>query len=397
MAALSHLGLEQIICSLGRFEEIGAIRSPAGATLRSIDNTNVMILRSHLQRALIEAVKEVPVSLGANCIGVESLHSQPVARFDDGSTYQADLVVGADGIRSSVRGSLAPGEDLPRYSGLAACRGVVHAPELVDSAWLSVGRGKQFLATPLPDGCVYWSSLIRYPEGEFAGIEEPRRVLLDLFGQWHEPIPTLLQLPPESAYIPTDVYHRPPPTWLYRGRVALIGDAAHPMTPDLGQGACQAIEDAVVLGACLKDGGDDIDAALADFESRRLSRVRRVVKDARQIGLVQAARSRPATCAPHHCAWYPVPSRIIDSLRSILDRHSRNRSQRSPDVHLLISRPTYGHECSNSPPVGELQMRILRCECWWVTVPSCAGGPTAAVDNRPEGTVGRHQPLRAQS
>jgi 2-polyprenyl-6-methoxyphenol hydroxylase-like FAD-dependent oxidoreductase len=142
---------------------------------------------------------------------------------------------------------------------------------------------------------VFWSPLVKLPEGQQDGITDHRQFLSDLFSRWHEPIPTLLRLTPEEDYIPTEIYFRPPPKWLHKGRVVLVGDAAHPMTPDLGQGACQAIEDAVVLGECLARSDSDVDAALAEFKSRRLSRVRRVVKEARLFGTLNAARNLPVT------------------------------------------------------------------------------------------------------
>jgi 2-polyprenyl-6-methoxyphenol hydroxylase-like FAD-dependent oxidoreductase len=149
------------------------------------------------------------------------------------------------------------------------------------------------MAAPLPKGHVYWSPLVRIDEGQWEKIEDHRSFLLDRFASWHEPIPTLLDRTPEDALLPTPVYFRPPPKWITRGRVALIGDAAHPMTPDLGQGGCQAIEDAVVLAECISMRCDDIDLALSQFEQRRIGRIRRVVREARQLGVVMAENHRP--------------------------------------------------------------------------------------------------------
>ncbi len=293
LAALASIDLENRVMACGYWENEGVIRAADGAVLRQVENTNLMILRSDLQKVLLEAMKDIPVVLGARCTGVAANGKTPVLQLEDGSSIEADLVVGADGIRSAVRQSIAPDDDAPRYSGLSAWRGVVGAPGLVDSAWLSVGGGLQFLAAPLPDGRVYWSPLVRLEEGRWEGIMDHRRFLLDRFATWHEPIPSLLDRTPEEALLPTPVYFRPPPKWMTRGRVALIGDAAHPMTPDLGQGGCQAIEDAVVLAHCVAVGSDDIDRALSRFEERRLGRVRRVVREARQLGVIMAENHQP--------------------------------------------------------------------------------------------------------
>ena len=110
------------------------------------------------------------------------------------------------------------------------------------------------------------------------------------FGGWHDPIPELLDRTDAEACFATPVHFRPPPTWLYRGRVVLIGDAAHPMTPDLGQGACQAIEDAVVLADCLVPSRP-LEDSLAAFTERRLRRVRRIVREARLLGRLNSSTS----------------------------------------------------------------------------------------------------------
>lgn len=294
LAALDRLGLEDQILSEGQWEDEGNIRSPSGAELRKVENSNLIILRATLQRRLLAEANGTPIALGARAVRVTSPPSRPTLHLDDGRSAEADLVIGADGIRSAVRQAVAPSEPPPRYSGLCAWRAVVRAPGLVRNAWLTVGRGLQLMVAPLPDGDVYWSPLVRLPEGAWEGITSPREFLLSRFGAWHEPIPSLLALTPEEAILPTPVYFRPPPTWLSRGRVVLIGDAAHPMTPDLGQGACQAIEDAVVLAECLSVGGTNLDLAVADFTRRRLARVRRVVRKTRQLGVLHAAQSPPA-------------------------------------------------------------------------------------------------------
>jgi 2-polyprenyl-6-methoxyphenol hydroxylase-like FAD-dependent oxidoreductase len=295
LAALSRLGLEDQVMARGQWENEGAIRSKTGAELRSVENTNLIILRSVLQQILLAELVEIPTFLDARCIGVTSPHSRPVLRFEDGRSVECDLVIGADGIRSAVRQSIAPHEAKARYTGLCAWRALVEAPGLVENAWLSIGDGLQFMAAPLPGGHVYWSPLVRLDEGDWAQIDNHRHFLTTLFSAWHEPIPTLLGLTAEAACFPTPVYFRPPPRWLTHGRVVLIGDAAHPMTPDLGQGACQAIEDAVVLADCIAATSENVDLAVSEFASRRLPRIRRVVRGARQLGLILAEGHRPLT------------------------------------------------------------------------------------------------------
>lgn len=164
----------------------------------------------------------------------------------------------------------------------------MQAPGLVPTAWLKIGKGRHFLAAPLPHGDVYWSPLVKMAVSEVETIQD-QLDFMRLFGAWHDPIPELLDRTAGEACFATAFYFRPPPTWLYRGRVVLIGDAAHPMTPDLGQGACQAIEDAVVLADCLSSRSGTIGPALADFKARRLRRVRRIVREARFLGKLNSS------------------------------------------------------------------------------------------------------------
>jgi len=292
LAALDRIDLEALVRTRGQWEEDGALRNPSGASFWTFNNSNLIILRPTLQQLLLAGAGDVPLSLGSGCAGVSSHSTRPTIRLADGSAHEFDLVIGADGIRSSVRSSVAPGESPPSYSGGTAWRAVLHAPGLVPTAWLTIGKGRHFLAAPLPDGDVYWSPLVKISVPEVEAIDNQLSFVRRCFGGWHDPIPELLDRTEADACFATPVYFRPPPTWLSRGHVVLIGDAAHPMTPDLGQGACQAIEDAVVLAECLSKEGCSLDDSLAAFATRRLSRIRRIVREARMLGKLNSSSSR---------------------------------------------------------------------------------------------------------
>jgi 2-polyprenyl-6-methoxyphenol hydroxylase-like FAD-dependent oxidoreductase len=119
--------------------------------------------------------------------------------------------------------------------------------------------------------------------------------LLRLFGSWHRPIGELIEATDENAILRTDIYDREPlgERW-GEGRVTLLGDAAHPMTPNLGQGACQAIEDAVVLARCLGERGATAEV-LRSYERLRSDRVAMVVRRSRRVGMVGQVKN-PAIC-----------------------------------------------------------------------------------------------------
>jgi 2-polyprenyl-6-methoxyphenol hydroxylase-like FAD-dependent oxidoreductase len=297
LAALDRLGLEEPIRAQGKWEEDGELRKPSGDSYWAFNNSNLIILRPTLHQELLRAAgPDIPLTLGSRCTGVTSPTDKPTVLLDDLTTQEFDLVVGADGVRSGVRAAIAPEDGPVLYSGSTAWRAVVHAPGLVQTAWLTVGRGLHFLAAPLPGGDVYWSPLVKLPLTEVETIGDHLSFMRRCFGTWHDPIPELLDRTDPTTCFATPVHYRPPPTWLHRGRVVLIGDAAHPMTPDLGQGACQAIEDAVVLADCLIPNRP-VDVSLVDFTTRRLRRVRRIVREARFLGKLNSSTSRVSELA----------------------------------------------------------------------------------------------------
>jgi 2-polyprenyl-6-methoxyphenol hydroxylase-like FAD-dependent oxidoreductase len=142
---------------------------------------------------------------------------------------------------------------------------------------------------PRRGGRVYWFATGNAPEGGDDGPAGSRAALLEAFRGWHEPVEALIQSTDEGAILRTDIYDPDPlgETW-GEGSVTLLGDAAHPMTPNLGQGACQAIEGAVVLARCLGKPGEagDVAGALRRYEALRAGRTAAIVRRSRRIGKV---------------------------------------------------------------------------------------------------------------
>ncbi|MEV0373020.1 FAD-dependent monooxygenase [Streptomyces sp. NPDC050636] len=207
----------------------------------------------------------------------------------------ADLVVAADGIHSAVRRALFPGHPEPRYAGFTTWRFVAPAPAHPYTAHETWGPGSLWGTVPLHDGRVYaYAAAAVPPRGRAADGE--RAELLRRFGDWHHPVPSLLAAVDPAAILRNDVRSAaaPPPAF-HRGRVALLGDAVHPMAPNLGQGGCQAIEDAVVLAHEAAPDAD-LGAALAAYTRQRMPRTMDVVRRSERIGRLTTWRSRPA-CA----------------------------------------------------------------------------------------------------
>ena len=182
----------------------------------------------------------------------------------------------------------------------------------------SWGRGTVFGVMPLSDGRVYCYAAAPAPPGQRAADNELAE-LVRLFGRWHEPIPGLL-----ASAAPRDVLRHdvaelaaPLPSF-HRGRVALLGDAAHPMTPNLGQGACQALEDAAVI-ARLAAGAepDEVPALLARYTAARLPRTQNVVRWSRRAGTMTTWAAPPAVAFRNTAMWLAgrlPPSAAIRSL-----------------------------------------------------------------------------------
>ena len=194
-------------------------------------------------------------------------------------------MIGADGIFSTVRAQLFD-EERPRYAGLTAWRAVARFEHelLPPGASLDLwGRDAEFGLLPLGRRRVYWFGTKSAPEGES---DEPigrKRELLERFQDWQEPVKAAIGATEEAEILRNDIYDREPSKRWGAGRVTLLGDAAHPMTPHLGQGACQAIEDAVVLADSLSKE-KDVASAPSLYESMRIPRTNRVVRQSRRIG-----------------------------------------------------------------------------------------------------------------
>ena len=292
--ALKKLGVYDAVREAGGADLGGEIRSWRGERISEISadqlrsnlgEANLAVHRADLQGALLAALPRGTVRLGSELLGFDQEGAGVVARFADGSEERGDLLLGADGIHSSVRARLF-GRSAPRYAGYAAWRGIVDAgngllPEEVGlNLW---GRGSEFGLAGIGRGRFYWFVTRNAPEGEAEDAQGRKREVLDLLGGWYEPARAAVEATAASKILRNDIYDRDPLERWGAGRVTLLGDAAHPMTPNLGQGACQAIEDAVVLGGCLRKGGEVV-SSLRLYEARRIPRTADVVRRSRLAG-----------------------------------------------------------------------------------------------------------------
>jgi 2-polyprenyl-6-methoxyphenol hydroxylase-like FAD-dependent oxidoreductase len=304
--ALKGLGLYDDVRSSGAAELEGELRSWRGDLILGIaaedlrerfGEANVAVHRADLQKALLAALPPDTVQLGAEFTGFTQNGDEVVARFADGREERGDLLVGADGIHSAVRAQLF-GRRAPRYAGYTAYRGIAEAGEgsLPEGVGLNLlGRGTEFGLAGIGRGRFYWFATRNAPEGEREAAAGRKRQVLDLLSGWYEPARAAVEATAEPEILRNDIYDRDPIGRWGVGRVTLLGDAAHPMTPNLGQGACQAIEDAVVLARCLEAGDDEAPRSLRLYEERRVRRTATVVKRSRLAGRISQLEN-PLLC-----------------------------------------------------------------------------------------------------
>lgn len=277
MAALESIGLSGKVSRLAVKVARQGLRRSDGTWLMSFPwelmverwGAGVTLVhRAELQRLLAAELDPSAIHLGARCTGVEDGSRGVTVRFADGRDVRADVLVGADGVHSVVRTALFGPAPL-RYRGYMTVRGITAAgsvPLPADGAetW---GRGARFGLGPTSGERIIWWATWKAVAGRQNDSDTAAR-LRELFGAWHDPIPAVIDATPETAVIRKHIYDRRPTRTWSRGQVALLGDAIHPMTPDLGQGAGQAIVDAATLATCLAAAGD-AGAGLREYQQRR--------------------------------------------------------------------------------------------------------------------------------
>jgi 2-polyprenyl-6-methoxyphenol hydroxylase-like FAD-dependent oxidoreductase len=298
--ALDVIGLGDAVRAMSAISGEAGLRSPRGrwvsrttgeAAAERFGGPTVVAHRAALVELLVTALPAAALRTGAAVTDVDPGDADRSARVTtaDGE-LDAELVVAADGIHSAARTALFPGHPGPEYAGITSWRMVVPAPEDGFRTHETWGAGRLWGTVPLGDGRVYCYATAVARAGE-RSTDGEQAELRRLFGSWHQPIPALIDS--AGTVLRHDLYSliTPLPAF-HRGRAALLGDAAHAMLPNLGQGGCQAIEDGIEL-AHLAVGGEDVPTVLAAYTARRLPRTTEVARRSRHIGALTAWSSRP--------------------------------------------------------------------------------------------------------
>lgn len=294
LQVLDRIGLARRVLEAG-VPLVGVeVRDVSGTILQRLDGFElqarfghriVSLRRSALQEILAGALGPERLHLGRRLVAIETDRDGVTARFEDGSEARGELLVAADGLRSTARARLFPEARL-RYSGQTCFRGLAaqSLPEgLEATAWEVWGGRHRFGFSPVGGGRVYWFAPLTAPEATV--FDAPLAELRRRYARFPEPVPALLAATADAELLQTDLFDLEPlPSW-QAGRVLLIGDAAHAATPNLGQGGAQALEDAVFLADHLAEGGATPEA-LAGFVAARRARAQKVVTLSRSYGVM---------------------------------------------------------------------------------------------------------------
>jgi 2-polyprenyl-6-methoxyphenol hydroxylase-like FAD-dependent oxidoreductase len=265
----------------------------------------IALHRADLQRILLEALPEEAVKLGHDFLDCQLEEQKVKARFTNGNSISADFLIGADGIHSEVRKKITD-EAVPIYRGYLVWRGIAPGlPRQLDhhTACEFHDRGKRFGIGPVGHGRVGWWAAANAAPGnllrkgkEATGHQGTQRELLDLFAGWYPPVVELIETTPPDSILRTEACDLPAQQPWGLGHVTLLGDAIHPTTPNLGQGGCMAIEDALVLARCFQKYGLST-AALRNYEHVRYARTSGITNYSRFYGDVGHLQSAAAVKA----------------------------------------------------------------------------------------------------
>jgi 2-polyprenyl-6-methoxyphenol hydroxylase-like FAD-dependent oxidoreductase len=292
MLAYRKLGIDADIIPLGKqlsgfdiLSSVGKLITRTDTTFLSVDNApdNFTIHRAVLHNVLLSKIPATSIQTNKRLTSFEQNEKEIVLHFEDGTSHVTNYLIAADGIHSPVRKQLLP-ESLPRYAGYTCWRAVVNTSQFngagSSETWGTNGR---FGIAPLAGDKVYWFACINAPQNDAKMRSFKVADLQQQFASYHNDVQTLLAQTPDEALIWGDIIDIRPLQHFAFGNIVLIGDAAHATTPNMGQGACQGIEDAIVLADELAKHKTTQEAFLAN-EKRRLARTRDITNTSWVLG-----------------------------------------------------------------------------------------------------------------
>jgi 2-polyprenyl-6-methoxyphenol hydroxylase-like FAD-dependent oxidoreductase len=283
-------------------------------TVADFKTPAVCIHRADLLSILAEQIPKRCVHLGERFEDFEMRGGKVIVGFSSGLKVEGHALIGADGLNSTARVRIL-GPSKPIYRGYWAWRGIAHFPlpeQYSHTAIETWGSGQRFGIEPMGSGRVFWYATANAPKGKLGDQPGWKGELREKFKQWYSPIPEVIEATEQEAILKHEIVDRRPVRPWGVGRVTLLGDAAHPTTPNLGQGACMAIEDALVLGQCLTQKGE-MEARLRKYESLRFRRTEYITRESRRAGRI--GQMENALAVTLRSVWLKtLPNFLVDMI-----------------------------------------------------------------------------------
>ncbi|MEK7016763.1 FAD-dependent monooxygenase [Bacillus sp. FSL R9-9410] len=254
------------------------------------------IHRKDLHQLLLSKLQEGTVEWGKECVKIEQNEENALKiLFQDGSEAFGNILIAADGIHSVVRKQVTQCDGY-RYAGYTCWRGVTpaHNLSLTNDFIETCGTNGRFGIVPLPNNEVYWYALINAKARDQKYKAYTTADLYNHFKSFHNPIPAILKNASDVNIIHRDIVDLIPMKQFFDKRILFIGDAAHALTPNLGQGACQAIEDAIILAECIKNNAH-YRQAFTEYEQKRRDKIEKISNTAWKVGKMAQIESKSLT------------------------------------------------------------------------------------------------------
>jgi 2-polyprenyl-6-methoxyphenol hydroxylase-like FAD-dependent oxidoreductase len=303
MLVFQRLGISEKIQQAGFLISEGFIADQLWKPIQKFDTNYVSqkygvgsyaFHRADLHKVLFNELPQGTVVLNHKLTSLHQQGDKVHLKFENQLTEEVDFAIGADGIKSAVRENLF-GRSTYRYSGQTCWRSIVEMPvkpKFKNSSYELWGSkaGSRFGLVAVGENRIYFFATIKSPEGGIDNTELLKQNLISLYSEFGSEVACVLERAEVDKIIRTDIYDLNPIKDWYKDRIALLGDAAHATTPNLGQGGCQAVEDAYVIAKAITEK-ETIENAFKTYQETRFAKTNFVVKTSWQLGQITNAPS----------------------------------------------------------------------------------------------------------